>query len=117
MMASVARELRKAFWAQAQLTSTHMRRSYVTKSGAFTKPTVDPEEVAKFTAMAADWWDPRGHAAALHRLNPVRLSHIRSAIERHATSASATRENVAPAERKPLSGFDVIDVGCGGLFS
>ena len=39
-----------------------------------TQITVDPAEVAKFEAMAADWWDPDGKFRPLHRLNPCRLS-------------------------------------------
>ena len=38
---------------------------------------IDPAEVARFSALAAEWWDPRGKFAPLHRLNPVRLGFIR----------------------------------------
>ena len=40
-------------------------------------PSIDPEEVAKFSAMAAEWWDPKGKFAPLHKFNPVRLGFIR----------------------------------------
>ena len=42
-------------------------------------PTVDAAEVARFSALAATWWDPRGKMAPLHKLNPVRLGYIRDA--------------------------------------
>ncbi len=42
--------------------------------------TVDPAEVARFAAMAEEWWDPKGKFAPLHRFNPVRLEFIRDRI-------------------------------------
>ena len=38
--------------------------------------TVDPSEIAKFEAMAAEWWDPNGKFKPLHMLNPCRLDYI-----------------------------------------
>nr|WP_314442558.1 bifunctional 2-polyprenyl-6-hydroxyphenol methylase/3-demethylubiquinol 3-O-methyltransferase UbiG [uncultured Sphingomonas sp.] len=72
---------------------------------AETSTSIRPEEAAHFGAMAADWWDPKGSSAMLHRLNPVRLSFIREAIDRH----------FAADERslRPLSGRTALDVGCG----
>jgi 2-polyprenyl-6-hydroxyphenyl methylase/3-demethylubiquinone-9 3-methyltransferase len=64
----------------------------------------DPRELAKFEATAADWWDPTGPLAPLHRMNPVRIAFIRDA-------AVAGRQ--APPG-KPLRGLTVLDVGCGG---
>ena len=67
--------------------------------------TIRPEEASHFGALAADWWDPKGSSAMLHRLNPVRLGFIRDAIDRHwggdIQSAS------------PLAGKSALDVGCG----
>jgi len=55
---------------------------------------VDPAEIARFEAAASRWWDPEGEMRPLHELNPVRLEYV---------------------ERSgPLTGRDVIDVGCGG---
>jgi 2-polyprenyl-6-hydroxyphenyl methylase/3-demethylubiquinone-9 3-methyltransferase len=69
-------------------------------------PSVDPDEVAKFAALAEDWWDPYGKFAPLHRLNPARLSFIRDRIAAHrGRDASAGR---------PLAGLRVLDIGCGG---
>jgi 2-polyprenyl-6-hydroxyphenyl methylase/3-demethylubiquinone-9 3-methyltransferase len=66
---------------------------------------IRPEEAAHFGAMAADWWDPRGSSAMLHRLNPVRLGFIREAIDRHFGGDGRTL--------RPLEGHSALDVGCG----
>ena len=70
-----------------------------------TAPTIRPEEAAHFARLAADWWDPRGSSAMLHRLNPVRLAFVRAALDAHWGSD--------PAELKPLAGKRALDVGCG----
>jgi 2-polyprenyl-6-hydroxyphenyl methylase/3-demethylubiquinone-9 3-methyltransferase len=67
--------------------------------------TIRAHEAAHFGRLAADWWDPRGSSAMLHRLNPVRLRFVRDAIDRH-----WARE---PAARRPLDGLRALDVGCG----
>ena len=71
-----------------------------------TETTVNPAEIAKFAAMAADWWDPEGDVKPLHKFNPVRLAHIRDWALRHFSRS----EN----ERQPLTGLTVLDIGCGG---
>lgn len=67
--------------------------------------TIDPREAAHFGRLAAQWWDPKGESAMLHRLNPVRLAYIRHAIDHHWPDAGAAR--------RPLAGKTAIDVGCG----
>jgi 2-polyprenyl-6-hydroxyphenyl methylase / 3-demethylubiquinone-9 3-methyltransferase len=67
--------------------------------------TIDPKEAAHFGAMAADWWDPKGSSAMLHKLNPVRLRYIRDALDHH-WQADETG-------LKPLAGKSAADVGCG----
>ncbi|NCP19239.1 MAG: bifunctional 2-polyprenyl-6-hydroxyphenol methylase/3-demethylubiquinol 3-O-methyltransferase UbiG [Erythrobacter sp.] len=67
--------------------------------------TIRPDEAAHFGAMAADWWDPKGSSAMLHRLNPVRLGFVRGAIDRH---WGGDIESVSP-----LAGKSAVDVGCG----
>jgi 2-polyprenyl-6-hydroxyphenyl methylase/3-demethylubiquinone-9 3-methyltransferase len=67
--------------------------------------TIDPKEAAHFGRLAAEWWDPKGESAMLHKLNPVRLAYIRAAIDRHWPDAGTAR--------KPLAGRSAIDVGCG----
>lgn len=68
--------------------------------------TIDAGEVAKFEAMAAGWWDPRGEAAPLHRLNPCRLDYLSAQI-----AAQSGRDRSAP---HPFAGLRLLDVGCGG---
>jgi 2-polyprenyl-6-hydroxyphenyl methylase / 3-demethylubiquinone-9 3-methyltransferase len=67
--------------------------------------TIAPAEAARFGAMAADWWNPKGSSAMLHRLNPVRLGYIRRQIDMH--------WDIDPRDLKPLQGKTVLDVGCG----
>lgn len=67
--------------------------------------TIDSREAAHFGALAADWWDPKGSSAMLHRLNPVRLSYIRDQIDRH--------WNLDEHGLRPLTGKSAIDIGCG----
>ena len=68
--------------------------------------TVDAGEIAKFEAMAAEWWDPRGKFKPLHMLNPCRLDYI-------------TRQIAAEFDRdlsttRPFEGLRLLDIGCGG---
>src|SRR5580692_1046920 len=67
---------------------------------------IDPEEVAKFAAMAVEWWDPEGKFAPLHKFNPVRLDFIRREV--------ATRFGRDGKSRKPCTGLTLLDIGCGG---
>lgn len=68
--------------------------------------TIDPSEVEKFSAMAAEWWDPFGKFKPLHKFNPIRLSLIRDEICAH-----FDRDRMAKA---PLEGVRLLDIGCGG---
>ncbi len=68
--------------------------------------TVDPAEIAKFEAMAAEWWDPKGKFKPLHMLNPCRLDYI--------TSQIAAEFNRDLNETAPFSGLRILDIGCGG---
>ena len=67
---------------------------------------VDEAEVAKFSAIAAEWWDPTGKFAPLHKFNPVRLGFIRA-------EAAAHFERDARSLR-PFEGLTLLDIGCGG---
>ena len=69
-------------------------------------PTVDPQEIAQFAAIADAWWDEEGAFRPLHRLNPVRLRYIRDNLCAH-----FGLDAEAP---KPLNGLRLVDVGCGG---
>ncbi|MDA9412563.1 MULTISPECIES: bifunctional 2-polyprenyl-6-hydroxyphenol methylase/3-demethylubiquinol 3-O-methyltransferase UbiG [unclassified Bradyrhizobium] len=67
--------------------------------------TVDAAEIAKFSKLSAEWWDPKGKMAPLHRINPLRLGYIRDAacrkFERNVRSLNS------------LGGLRVLDIGCG----
>ena len=64
-----------------------------------------PEEVEQFGRLAADWWDPDGSSAMLHKLNPVRLKYIRDQLDQH--------WQCDECNRTPLDGKSALDVGCG----
>ncbi|MCG3268470.1 bifunctional 2-polyprenyl-6-hydroxyphenol methylase/3-demethylubiquinol 3-O-methyltransferase UbiG [Yoonia sp. I 8.24] len=68
--------------------------------------TVDPSEIAKFEAMAAEWWDLNGKFKPLHMMNPVRLDYITSQI-----AAEFGRDLTKP---NPFKGLRILDIGCGG---
>lgn len=68
--------------------------------------TIDPSEVAKFEAMAAEWWDPNGKFRPLHLMNPCRLDYITGQI-----AAEYGRDLAQP---KPFAGLRILDIGCGG---
>lgn len=67
--------------------------------------TIDSKEAAFFGALAADWWDPKGSSAMLHRINPVRLAYIRDAC--------VARWGLDARARHVLAGKRALDVGCG----
>jgi 2-polyprenyl-6-hydroxyphenyl methylase / 3-demethylubiquinone-9 3-methyltransferase len=54
----------------------------------------DAAELAKFSALAAKWWDPNSEFRPLHQINPLRLEWINMLA--------------------PLAGKKVVDIGCGG---
>jgi 2-polyprenyl-6-hydroxyphenyl methylase/3-demethylubiquinone-9 3-methyltransferase len=64
-----------------------------------------PKEVEQFGKLAADWWDPNGSSAMLHKLNPVRLKYIRDQVDQH--------WQCDECNRAPLEGKSALDVGCG----
>ncbi len=68
--------------------------------------TVDPSEIAKFEAMAAEWWDPHGKFKPLHMLNPCRLDYITQQI-----AGEFDRDLKVP---RPFEGLRLLDIGCGG---
>jgi len=69
-----------------------------------TDTTIDTAEVAKFSAMAAEWWDPHGKFAPLHKFNPVRLQFIRDTAARHYGRTGL----------RPFTDLSLLDIGCGG---
>jgi len=71
-----------------------------------TAGTIDADEVAHFSRLAGQWWDPHGPWATLHRFNPVRLGYIRDRAVAH-----FGRD---PARLDSLAGLRILDIGCGG---
>src|SRR3954451_17930109 len=67
---------------------------------------VDPAEVERFSKIAAEWWDPKGKFAPLHKFNPTRLAFIRDQALR--------RFGRDPRARRPFEGLRLLDIGCGG---
>src|ERR1700733_3951973 len=67
---------------------------------------IDPADVARFSAIAEEWWDPNGKFAPLHRFNPVRLGFIRE--------QAMARFGRDPGARAPFEGLRLLDIGCGG---
>lgn len=68
--------------------------------------TINPEEIAKFAAMAEEWWDPTGKFKPLHKFNPVRLGYVRDKAIGHF--------KLDGSKRRPLEGLNILDIGCGG---
>ncbi len=68
--------------------------------------TVDPADIARFSAIADEWWDPHGKFKPLHIFNPTRLKFIREVVCEHFDRPldGAT----------PFTGLRLLDVGCGG---
>jgi 2-polyprenyl-6-hydroxyphenyl methylase/3-demethylubiquinone-9 3-methyltransferase len=73
---------------------------------AAARTSIDPAEVERFSRIAAEWWDPHGKFAPLHKFNPVRLQFIREqALRRFGRDGAA---------RTPFEGLRLLDIGCGG---
>jgi 2-polyprenyl-6-hydroxyphenyl methylase / 3-demethylubiquinone-9 3-methyltransferase len=70
-----------------------------------TMSSIIEQEAAHFGTLAADWWNPKGSSAMLHKLNPVRLGYVRAQIDAHFGGDSSAL--------RPLAGKDALDIGCG----
>lgn len=68
--------------------------------------TIDPQELAKFEAMATEWWDPKGKFKPLHMLNPCRLKYIITQI--------CAEFHLDSSQESPLENIRILDIGCGG---
>jgi len=75
-------------------------------SPEFQHSSIDPGEVARFSALAGQWWDPHGAFRPLHKFNPTRLAYIRHQL--------CTHFGHSPAGATPLNGLRLLDIGCGG---
>src|SRR5882757_6627896 len=70
------------------------------------RSSVDPDEIAKFNRLAAEWWDPNGKFRPLHLFNPVRLGFIRAMAAAHFARDEKSLT--------PFRGLNLLDIGCGG---
>ncbi|MEE2997324.1 MAG: bifunctional 2-polyprenyl-6-hydroxyphenol methylase/3-demethylubiquinol 3-O-methyltransferase UbiG, partial [Pseudomonadota bacterium] len=68
--------------------------------------TIDPQDVARFSAIAGEWWNPDGKFKPLHRFNPIRLKYIRDRM--------CDQFDRDPQSLRPFDGLRILDVGCGG---
>jgi len=68
------------------------------------RPSIDPEEVEKFSRIAAEWWDPDSKFKPLHKFNPIRLGFMRDTICDH----------FGLSGKRPFEGLRILDIGCGG---
>ena len=66
---------------------------------------VNKKEIEKFSNMADEWWDPHGKFKPLHKFNPIRIKYIKENIINHFNTKN---------KNKPLSGINILDIGCGG---
>lgn len=74
---------------------------------------LDPDEIARFQALAQEWWNPNGKFRPLHQIGPARLQFIRDELVRHFSLGDAQGADGRPV-LKPLKGLSVLDIGCGG---
>ncbi|TIP69787.1 MAG: bifunctional 2-polyprenyl-6-hydroxyphenol methylase/3-demethylubiquinol 3-O-methyltransferase UbiG [Mesorhizobium sp.] len=70
------------------------------------RSTIDAGEVERFSALAAEWWNPNGKFRPLHKFNPIRLAYIRDQV--------AARFGRDPRAARPFEGLRILDIGCGG---
>ncbi|OJT02898.1 Ubiquinone biosynthesis O-methyltransferase, mitochondrial [Trametes pubescens] len=87
-------------------------RLYLSTASSFggSQSSVNPDEIAHFSRLSQQWWDERGEFGLLHKMNPVRMQFIRNKMLEIQREDGESRVN----EAQPLSGLDVVDVGCGG---
>ena len=74
--------------------------------------TAAPDEVARFSALANEWWDADGKFRPLHRINPTRIAFIRDRVAGHFGRDALGGNGLGGPG--PLDGLDVLDIGCGG---
>ena len=86
-----------------KVTEKKARNTHMTAPASVS---IDPAELEKFRAMAAEWWDPNGKFRPLHKFNPIRLAFLRQTLVSHF--------GLDDARTKPLEGLRVLDIGCGG---
>ncbi|HEY1838535.1 MAG: bifunctional 2-polyprenyl-6-hydroxyphenol methylase/3-demethylubiquinol 3-O-methyltransferase UbiG [Rhizomicrobium sp.] len=78
----------------------------VSRTSQATSGSVDAAEVEKFSRIAAEWWDPSGKFAPLHKFNPIRIGLVRAAVAEHFGRDLKLL--------RPFDGLSLLDIGCGG---
>src|SRR5258708_22893738 len=101
-LASGGEASRARVWRHGQGWAEAMRQEAIAPG----TNTVDPAEIARFAALAEDWWAPNGKFKPLHRLNPVRLGFLRERLIGHFGRHSGSL--------RPFEGLCLLDIGCGG---
>lgn len=86
----------------------------MTKSSAQHTSTVDADEIARFSAMADEWWDERGKFAPLHRINPLRVEWIREMVDGRQWTVDKKEMSPLSTVHRPLQESSLLDIGCGG---
>lgn len=98
-----------AYRVDNEAKSKRQARHFMAESTSTKAPetsSIDPNEVARFSALAAEWWNPKGKFGVLHKFNPVRLAYIREKLCVH-----FDRDDTLA---RPLEGLRILDIGCGG---
>ena len=80
-------------------------------TGQASGTSVNQDEIAHFSKLSSEWWDEHGEFSFLHKMNPVRMQFIKDKLLEilREEDPHTSLEGV-----EVLSGFDVLDVGCGG---
>ncbi|CAG9768712.1 unnamed protein product [Ceutorhynchus assimilis] len=73
------------------------------------KTTIDPQEIALFEKLTANWWDSQGPLKPLHAMNTLRVPLVRNGL---INQGVVSKENIYSCT--PLKGLSILDVGCGG---
>src|SRR5690606_6651067 len=97
---------RKASFARKAGARTNLKRRTGETMPDVRRSTIDAGEVERFSALAAEWWNPNGKFRPLHKFNPVRLAYIRDHV--------AARFGRDPRAAEPFKGLRILDIGCGG---
>jgi 2-polyprenyl-6-hydroxyphenyl methylase/3-demethylubiquinone-9 3-methyltransferase len=88
------------------MARTSSRKRGAAKPADKTGQTADRDDVARFSALADQWWNTDGPFQPLHRLNPVRIGYVRDRLAGFAGHD--------PLADRPLRGLSILDIGCGG---
>ena len=67
--------------------------------------TINKKEIAKFSNIASEWWDPNGKFKPLHKFNPIRIKYIKDNIIKNFKLNDTDQ---------PLKKINILDIGCGG---